>query len=383
MNPPLRDAVHRLTTTGSQGISDDPLRIMIVDDSAFVRGIVARWIGEERGLTLVASHSNGCRAVDDVARSRPDLVILDVEMPEMDGLTALPLLLEKRPGLSVIMASTSTHHGAEACIRALTLGATDYMPKPDPKNDKLAAEFRNELFAKIRGLGAKAQGARRETQPAAPAVASPPAGAPRSFRLRPQSMSPVRVLVIGSSTGGPQALTQFFSAAGKAIESVPVLVTQHMPPIFTTILAEHIAKTAGRTAAEGVDGETVRPGQIYVAPGDRHMTLARSAGATIIRLSDSPPVNFCRPAVDPLFQSAADIYGSATLGILLTGTGSDGANGATAIADAGGSVIAQDEPSSVVWGMPGAAVEAGACSEILPLAEIGPRVAERIMRARR
>ncbi|WP_128291832.1 protein-glutamate methylesterase/protein-glutamine glutaminase [Afifella aestuarii] len=366
---------------------------MVVDDSAFIRGILSRWISEEPDLTLIASHPNGRRAVDDVVRSQPDVAILDIEMPEMDGLQALPLILEKRPGTAVIMASTLTRRGAEVSIRALTLGAADYVPKPDSTNGLLAAaDFRHDLISKVRSLGAgvrrgksfrtPAPATARQTPgasaPAAARAAVIPAAAKPKVRLRPASMSAVRALAIGSSTGGPQALTRFFTDAGSALTTIPVFVTQHMPPTFTTILAEHIAKASGRPAAEGIDGEPVRPGHIYVAPGGKHMLVAKSNGTTVIKLSDAPPVNFCKPAVDPMFQSIADVYGSATLALVLTGMGSDGAKGATIIADGGGAVIAQDEASSVVWGMPGATAEVGACSEILPITEIGPRVVRRI-----
>ncbi|MBZ8131817.1 chemotaxis response regulator protein-glutamate methylesterase [Afifella sp. IM 167] len=358
---------------------------MVVDDSAFIRGIVARWIGEEPDLSIIASHSNGRRAADDVARSRPDVVILDIEMPEMDGLTALPLILERHPGTAVIMSSTLTRRGAEVSIRALTLGASDYVPKPDSTNGLLSAtEFRKDLIAKVRSLGA---GARRHSRfrtggaPAAPAprtaapsARSSSAGARAAQKMRPISMTAVKALVIGSSTGGPQALTKFFGDAGKALGNLPVFVTQHMPPTFTTILAEHLAKAAGRPAAEGVDGEVVQSGRIYVAPGGKHMLVTKTGGQAVIRLSDAPPVNFCKPAVDPMFRSAAEVYGSGTLGVVLTGMGADGAKGAVVIADAGGTVFAQDESSSVVWGMPGATYEAGACADLLPIADMGNRV---------
>ncbi len=389
MNPvtPLRSSPPIRAAAAAPASREDPIRVMIVDNSSFIRGIIARWMSEEPGITVVASHPNGRRAADDVARSRPDIVVLDIEMPEMDGLTALPLILARKPGTAVIMVSTLTRRDAEISIRALTLGAADYVPKPDTNNGLAAAtDFRHELITKIRCL---APGAHRKdrtptatrpaTTPARATDAATPSPVPRtSVKLRPPSMSAVRVLAIGSSTGGPHALTQLFTEIGPSLGSVAVLVTQHMPPIFTTILAEHIAKAAGRPASEGIDGETVRPGHIYMAPGGKHMTVSKSANATVIRLTDGPPVNFCKPAVDPLFQSVASVYGSTVLGVVLTGMGSDGAKGATLIADAGGSVIAQDEASSLVWGMPGAAYEAGACSEVLPLSEIGPRLARRI-----
>jgi two-component system chemotaxis response regulator CheB len=182
------------------------------------------------------------------------------------------------------------------------------------------------------------------------------------------------VLLIGASTGGPQALNTIMSRIGSIIDTVPVLVTQHMPPMFTTILAEHLGRSAERPAREAVDGEPIRAGIIYVAPGGRHMRVAQHNGAAAIALDDGPLVNFCRPAVDPLFASAANVYGCGALAVILTGMGTDGALGAGDIAAAGGSVIAQDEATSVVWGMPGSAAHAGVCSAVLPLDEIAPKL---------
>jgi two-component system chemotaxis response regulator CheB len=195
-------------------------------------------------------------------------------------------------------------------------------------------------------------------------------------------MAAVRAIFIGSSTGGPQAVTRLMTDLGPATGNVPVLIAQHMPAMFTAILAEHVAKASGRPAVEGVDGTVLRPGRIYIAPGGFHMRVARSGEAPVIRIIDGPPVNFCKPAVDPLFESAAEIFGVNALGIVLTGMGSDGAKGARRIADAGGTVIAQDEETSVVWGMPGAAVAAGACADVLPLNEIGTRAARLLMGGR-
>lgn len=358
----------------------DPVRVMIVDDSVVVRGLLGRWIDEDPALAVVASHRNGRLAVEDVARANPDVVVLDLEMPEMDGMTALPLLLSAKPGIIVVVASTLSLRNAEASLRALALGAADYVPKPDSNSRVTTSiDFRRELIDKVKTLGRRAKG-----QPALPvrgvpalAAAAPRAVEEKPARLqvtRPYSLVRPRVLAIGSSTGGPQALNALFGRIGAAVDAIPVLVTQHMPPTFTTILADHLAKAAGRPSREARDGEPIRPGHIYVAPGGIHMTVMSVLGETRIRLLDTPPVNFCKPAVDPLFRSVAEAYGVATLAIVLTGMGSDGAEGVRAIAEAGGSVVAQDEATSVVWGMPGAAVATGGCSEILPLGEIGPAV---------
>ncbi|MCK0207938.1 chemotaxis response regulator protein-glutamate methylesterase [Starkeya koreensis] len=362
--------------------SGSPIRVMIVDDSVFIRGILTNWLTESGDFQVVAVHANGRRAADDVVHSQPDLVILDLEMPDMDGLTALPLILERKPGTAVLVASGLSRRGAEVSLRALALGAADYIPKPEASRGVAGIEdFRAELTAKARSLGQRSRGrhAPRLSASAAPSggtagSASALAAGARPSKLRPFSMMPVGVLAVGSSTGGPQALTRLFTDIGPHIGHLPVLVVQHMPATFTAILAEHIARAAGRPCAEGRDGEPVVPGRIYVAPGGLHMDVTRGASGLQIRLHDGPPVNFCRPAVDPLFQAVAALCGVSALAVVLTGMGSDGAAGALRIAEQGGSVIAQDEESSVVWGMPGATVAAGACAAILPIGEIGAKI---------
>jgi two-component system chemotaxis response regulator CheB len=359
------------------------LRVMVVDDAVVVRGLVARWVEAESDLQLVASLRTGREAVDQLERADPDVVVLDVEMPELDGISALPLLLQKKPNLIVIMASTLTRRNAEVSMKALALGAADYIPKPETSREvTTSANFRRDLIDKIRQLGAR----RRRSRPDAPARAPvmAPLGRPRlvsadaglhpAVKLRPFSATAPRVLLIGSSTGGPQALTALIGRLNGVSDRVPVLITQHMPPTFTTILAEHLARASGRPAHEPLDGEPVLAGNIYVAPGGRHMRVAKRNGVAVVTLDDGPLVNFCKPAVDPLFISAAEVWGGSILALVLTGMGSDGSRGAVNIIEAGGSVIAQDEASSVVWGMPGAAAHAGVCSAVLPLDQIAPKV---------
>ena len=348
-----------------------PLRVMIVDDAVVVRGLMSRWL-EEAGFQVVASLRTGRDAVAQIDRVNPDVVVLDVEMPELDGISALPLLLEKKRDLVVIMASTVTRRNAEISLRALALGAADYVPKPETNRGiTTSLEFRRELIEKIRHLGRrKAQGTSAARLRPVGAVERP--GAP--IKLRPFSPILPRILLIGSSTGGPQALNTIISRIGRLVDSIPVLITQHMPTMFTTILAEHLTRSAERPAREAIDGEPIHPGRIYVAPGGRHMGIAQHDGAAVIALDDGPLVNFCRPAVDPLFASAARVYGCSALALILTGMGTDGALGASEIAAAGGSVIAQDEATSVVWGMPGSAAHAGVCSAVLPLDEIAPKL---------
>jgi two-component system, chemotaxis family, protein-glutamate methylesterase/glutaminase len=389
-------AQKNITTGANPGT--DPIRVMVVDDAVVIRGLLSRWLDEDPGLTVVGSHRNGRLAVDDIEKSNPDVVVLDIEMPEMDGMTALPLMLAKKRDLIVIMASTLTRRNAEISLKALSLGASDYVPKPESTSEvTTSVDFRRELIEKVKALGMRAirtRGpartmraetnagrtasqaqvsrvgmAREGMRGAAPAVAKP------AFKLRPYASVKPRILAIGSSTGGPQALQQVMKDIGTAIHDVPVVITQHMPPTFTAILAEHVGKAALRPSKEGENGEVIKPGNIYVAPGGKHMILEKDAGAVKIRLTDGPPVNFCKPAVDPLFDSVAKIYGSATLAVILTGMGHDGADGVRTIAAGGGSIVTQNEATSVVWGMPGAAANTGMCSDVLPLPEIGPKLA--------
>jgi two-component system chemotaxis response regulator CheB len=359
---------------------------MVVDDSVVIRGLISRWIGAEPDMVVAASLRTGLEAVQQIERINPDVAVLDIEMPELDGISALPQLLAKKRDLIIIMASTLTRRNAEISFKALSLGASDYIPKPESTREPAAADiFHHDLIQKIRNLGAKLRRSAPATSapPLAPALplaekaAVPvprPAAAQTALMKRPFSAHAPRVLLIGSSTGGPQALMALAAELGPVIDRFPVLITQHMPPTFTTILAEHLARTSRRPAHEAVDGETVKPGRIYLAPGGRHMRVVRHGAEAAIALDDGPPVNFCKPAVDPLFTSAIDVWQGGTLAVILTGMGSDGMRGGKDIVAAGGSVIAQDEASSVVWGMPGAAANAGICSAILPLNQIAPKL---------
>jgi two-component system chemotaxis response regulator CheB len=369
-----------------------PIRVMVVDDSAVVRGLVTRWLEEERGFKVVASLRTGREAVDRFERADPDVVILDIEMPELDGLSALPLLLEKKRDLVVLMASTVTRRNAEVSFKALALGAADYITKPESNRGiTTSPEFRRALVEKVRSLGQRRL-RRMGIAPAPPALAARPALAPAhlkyvadegvttaplapaGIKLRPWPIRPPRVLLIAASTGGPQALSAVISQLGRVTESVPVLVAQHIPPTFTTILAEHLTRATGRSVREALDGELISPGTVYIAPGGRHMLAGRRNGQAVITLDDSAPVNFCRPAVDPLFSSASHVWRHAALAIILTGMGADGTRGAEDMVAAGGCVIAQDEATSVVWGMPGSAAHAGLCSAVLPLDKIAPTI---------
>lgn len=354
-----------------------PIRILVVDDSAVIRGLITRLLESDPELAVVGSVGNGQQAIATLRRVNVDIVVLDIEMPVMDGLTALPLMLEAAPHARIIMASTLTKRNAQISLKALSAGAADYVAKPTSTAEIQAAQdFRRELVDKVKALGAagrKRRHDRGETTTAdlpfrpAPGAARP--ARPATVALRPAVQRPPEVIAIGSSTGGPQALMTALAKFPASIR-LPILITQHMPATFTSILAEHLTRASGWPAAEGVEGEPVRAGRIYVAPGDFHMKVATENGARVLRLTKEPPENFCRPAVDPMFRSVAQAYGAGVLAVVLTGMGSDGAKGARSIVDAGGAVIAQDEATSVVWGMPGAAANAGVCSAVLPLPEL-------------
>ena len=335
-------------------------RVMICDDSAVIRGAISRMLEADPGVQVVARVANGQMAVDELKRTQVDVLVLDIEMPVMDGLTALPLLLRADPGLKVIMASTLTTRGADIALRALRLGAADYVPKPSAVHGD--ETFRRELLEKVKGL---ARLRRRVTQPVREAP---------NLRLRPAAVVAPRLLAIGSSTGGPQALFTLVQGLGKTL-NVPVVLTQHMPATFTPILAEHISKIGGLPCAEAKHGETLAAGRIYLAPGDRHLMIDGGRTGLQARLTQDPPENFCRPSVDPMLRSATEACQGRVLVAMLTGMGQDGLAGTRRVIEAGGSAIAQDEATSVVWGMPGAVANAGLCVAVLPL----PRIAQKLL----
>ena len=342
------------------------VRVMICDDSTVIRGALARILQSDPDITIVAKVENGRVAVDQIRAARVDVVVLDIEMPVMDGMTALPLLLRADPSVKVIMASTLTTRGADIALRALRMGAADYLPKPSSIGTVNDDGFKRELVEKVKGLGRM----RRRTPATAPVFALAP------IALRAAAAVPARLLAVGSSTGGPQALFSLVQGLGRS-PGVPVVLTQHMPPTFTPILADHLNRLGLMPCAEARDGETLVANQIYLAPGDRHLLIEGSRVAGLrARLSSDPPENFCRPAVDPMLRSAAAACDGRVLVAMLTGMGRDGQAGTAKIIEAGGAAIAQDEASSVVWGMPGAIAQAGLCHAVLPLPKIAPKLLE-------
>ena len=360
-----------------------PIRVLVVDDSHVIRGLLTRTLDSDPGIKVVASASNGKAAIEEVARTEVDVVVLDIEMPIMDGMTALPQMIAARPGIQVIMASTLTLKGASISMKAISRGAVDYVPKPTSTGEINSAEgFKRDLVSKVKSWGAagrrrKASGAAAPAQPGS-ALRKLYSAGPIKLRDMPVVFRP-DCLAIGSSTGGPQALFKVFQMMGK-VTHMPVFVTQHMPATFTTILAEHLAQASGMPAAEAKDGEPAVPGRIYVAPGDFHMTVQVEGGRKVLHLDKNPPENFCRPAVDPMLRSLAKAYNGKVMVMMLTGMGQDGAKGSKEIVESGGVVAAQDEATSVVWGMPGAVTSAGLCSAVLPLSDIGPFLRKTISR---
>lgn len=348
---------------------------MLVDDSAVIRGALTRIIDRQPDITIISSLVNGEMAVSSARRTQPDIIILDIEMPVMDGLTALPLLLEAAPRAKVVMFSSLTEKGAAVTLKAFSLGAVECLVKPTAAQQVgEGSEFEKSILALIRGLVPRSAAqapspAQASAIPTPARIAKPPIAlnqSPGAYRGRPD------LIAIGSSTGGPQALFEVVkSFSGFAM---PIVITQHMPATFTKILADHIRQQTGVPTHEGAQDMVLENGHAYVAPGGFHMLLVKKEGRTVIQLNDGPPENFCKPSVEPMLRSAIDLYGNKVLGVILTGMGNDGLGASKTLVERGGRVIAQDEETSIVWGMPGAVARAGICTAVLPLKEIGPWV---------
>ncbi|WP_232681531.1 chemotaxis response regulator protein-glutamate methylesterase [Nocardioides sp. R-C-SC26] len=339
-----------------------PIRVLVVDDSAVLRRLISTVLGKEPDLEVVGTACDGLEAIDQVEELRPDVVTLDVEMPRLDGLGAVERIHAAHPRLPVIMFSTLTAQGASATLTALSRGASDYVTKPSGSGDIGASmeRVREDLVPRIRALA----GARRVVASSAPV---------RVRAAAPQARRP-QVLVVASSTGGPDALSQVVAGLPASFP-LPVLVAQHMPPLFTAQFAERLDRVGPLSVAEAADGDVLRPGRILVAPGDFHLRVGRSGALAVARLDQEPPENFCRPAADPLLRSAVEVYGGGVLALVLTGMGHDGLAGCREVVAAGGRVVVQDEETSVVWGMPGAVADAGLAHEVLALPTIPARLA--------
>jgi two-component system chemotaxis response regulator CheB len=341
------------------GTPDSPIRVLIVDDSAVVRRLVEELLGEVAGVEVVGTAPNGEIALQKIERLKPDAVTLDVEMPVMDGMATLRALRDRGSTVRVVMFSTLTERGGHATLEALSLGADDYVTKPAriSASDTALDGLRQELGAKI------LQFFTSET---------PASGGAATSRRRASHRPPkIEVVAIGVSTGGPTALTEVLAALPGDFPC-PIVITQHMPPMFTRLLAERLALKSQIRVEEAAEGSVLEPGLALIAPGGHHMKLKSVDGAVVVTLDDGPPESSCRPAVDVMFRSVAEVYGGNTLVVMLTGMGKDGFYGTQSLKAAGASVLAQDRASSVVWGMPGYVVDAGLADIVASLNDIGP-----------
>ncbi len=348
--------------------------MLVVDDSVVIRRLVTHALEQDPALEVVGAASNGAIALQRIPQLNPDVLTLDIEMPEMDGLEMLRRVRREYPQLRVIMFSTLTERGAAVTLEALTLGADDYVAKASNEGslDRSMTRLREELVPKIKQFfHMPAQGRAVAQLEPVRVSATPPARwgtqAIQSTEVRP------RVVVIGVSTGGPTALGAILPELPAGFP-LPVLVVQHMPPLFTRLLAERLHSSCRLPVEEASQGDPVEAGKILIAPGDFHLKVVSNGGGVRVCLDQSPPLNSCRPAVDALFTSIAEVYGGAVIAVVLTGMGQDGLRGAEILKAQGASVLAQDEASSVVWGMPGAVVNAGLADRVLPLDQVVPEI---------
>ncbi|MBI1853914.1 MAG: chemotaxis response regulator protein-glutamate methylesterase [Planctomycetes bacterium] len=348
------------------------VRVFVVDDSITIRKLITNFLSSDPDLLVVGTAANGRIALEKLPQLSPDIVILDVEMPEMNGLETLVEIRKTHPRLPVIMFSALTRRGTAETVEALTFGASDYATKPsnDAGDAHVAAAVRDGLIRKIKGLCAsilpRSPGVSSRALPIDP-FPSPTSAPPQSSRRR------IDVVAIGVSTGGPNALASVLPSIPNDFP-VPVVIVQHMPALFTKLLADRLSTRCAMPVREGVSGELLLPGTMWIAPGDFHMVLERTGPDPTLMLNQDPPENSCRPAVDVLFRSVSRVFGAGALGVVMTGMGQDGLRGCEDIHAAGGRVLAQDEATSTVWGMPGAVARAGLAEELVALDAIGREI---------
>ncbi|HZZ77342.1 MAG TPA: chemotaxis response regulator protein-glutamate methylesterase [Gemmataceae bacterium] len=341
------------------------IRVLVVDDAVVFRRLVAEELARNPALEVVGTAANGRIGLAKLSQLNPDVVVLDLEMPEMNGLEMLRELRKSHRRLPVIMFSSLTERGATETIEALALGASDYFTKPASSGgmDASLDVIRRQLVPQIKALaeGARARASRTSTAKSLPAD---------------DGGHEVRIVAIGASTGGPTALAEIFTRLPGDL-GVPIVLVQHMPPMFTRLLAERLTAQSPVRVQEGATGTALQSGQAWIAPGDFHMAVTHDGASARLHVHREPPENSCRPAVDVLFRSVAKVFGKHALAVLLTGMGHDGVRGCEAVREAGGRVIVQDEATSVVWGMPGQVAKAGLANRVLPISMI----ADEIMRS--
>lgn len=366
------------------------IRVLVVDDSVVTRKVLCEALSADPEIEVAATAADGHIALAKIPNLNPDLITLDIEMPGKSGLETLVEIRKSHPNLPVIMFSTLTERGASATLEALSLGASDYVAKPSSSGsvEETRAKIRAELIPKMKALCARRVWERKLLTLEGAKKANPPSMAPGNTRAETQSITPktrsfpaiesrIDVLAIGTSTGGPNALAELIPMLAGDFP-VPIVIVQHMPPLFTRLLAERLAKQCAIRIQEGREGEILKAGEAWIAPGDYHMTVHRDASGVRLAMNKEPAENSCRPAVDVLFRSVAKAYGSHCLAVVLTGMGTDGARGSQYVTEAGGRVVVQDEETSVVWGMPGAVVAAGLAEGIYPLREIATAIDRRV-----
>lgn len=352
-----------------------PIRVLVVDDSVVMRQLITRMLASEPGVEVIGFARNGNEAIAKVEQYRPDLVTMDVEMPELDGVGALKVIKQRAPRTRVIMCSSLTAKGSAITIDALMLGAEDYVTKQ--RSGEMTANafdsLQTDLLAKVRQLFRGPQ--LICTPPSAPILKT--VTMPSKPAVNPGQHQAPQAVVIGVSTGGPSALAELMPAF-PADFPLPILIVQHMPPLFTTSLAERLTRLSRLPVMEAKPGMQVLPGRALLAPGDFHMRLASRTGRVEVTLDQGERECFCRPSVDALFRSVSTVYGGAVIAAVLTGMGSDGLEGVRGLKQLGASVVAQDQATSVVWGMPGAVVSAQLADQVLPLTQIYPWMARQL-----
>jgi two-component system, chemotaxis family, protein-glutamate methylesterase/glutaminase len=376
----------RLAQKAHSAATEPLVRVVIVEESAVVRGMLSRWLGDSGAFEVVARYGSDISIKERLSKLKAEVLVLDFEAEKMSGKAVLADIVERDETLKILTLSHRAGQTGHQESSMKVLGASGILKRPLSTRDLTTSKvFRDEFVKKVEGLGIdyrRQYGASRskdameidDTAKAEKArtVEDKLIGSTAIALTKPSTV-PAKIIAVGSSTGGPKALYEVFEALRGKI-SVPVVVTQHMPPMFTGILAEHLSKASGLVAKEACDGEALKAGVIYVAPGDYHMSLVEKNGSVHLQIDQGPEENFCRPSADPMLRSVASIYGKKALCLILTGMGHDGCAGAKEIVKAGGTVVAQDEATSVVWGMPGAVAKAGVCSNVLPLKDIGPKV---------
>jgi two-component system chemotaxis response regulator CheB len=347
------------------------IRVMLCDESAIMRRLISTALRLEPSMAVVCEAHNGRDAIEKLDDARPDILVMDIGMPVMNGVEAVREIRRRHPDLPIIMLSSLTSRGAKGSLDAITAGATDVSTKPVGSThiQQSLDALRRDLIPKLLHWTA---GQPTRSRPQTTDCSSVPR-ASRTSASSSESSSQISAIAIGVSTGGPQALATLIQELPMGFP-IPILIAQHMPPVFTRLLAERLSAQTGHSVREAVDGDELDAGTILVAPGDHHLTVSREGDSVRARLNQEPPENACRPSVNPLFCSMAECYGQGTLGIVLTGTGQDGVRGVKRLKTCGATVFAQDQESSVIWGMPGQVVKMGLADQVLPIDQMAAAV---------